>query len=276
MLRDLPRDLITLLRYVAPPVVGGVVVWAFDSDHNVFAALTGLFGVAPSIVNPFWVLAALLGVVGVTTFSLHRAVFMYWVGRAIHARLTADRRHEPSLDELDFSRWRRRVAPLESPERGAQSVLDQANAAVDLFYCCAWNSAVLVLILRLVAWTDFTLTICRWWGLVLALCVFLAIGLWAHFETSRRDLVAYDRFDGLRKNLLLRMLRDERFPNRWRKLDTLRHAIASDAESTKQLLLEIGARASEDGQDLWGLLEYHPISEPMPNHAMEPSAPPQP
>jgi hypothetical protein len=63
--------------------------------------------------------------------------------------------------------------------------------------------------------------------------------------------------DKPRKDLLLEMLR---LPNyRWRKLETLMHVIGSDEELTKRLLLEVGARASEDGQPLWGLIERNPL-----------------
>jgi len=37
------------------------------------------------------------------------------------------------------------------------------------------------------------------------------------------------------------------------------HVIGADEATTKRLLLEIGARGSEDGQDLWGLLERNPF-----------------
>ncbi len=45
----------------------------------------------------------------------------------------------------------------------------------------------------------------------------------------------------------------------WRKLETLKHVIGADEATTKNLLLQIGARASEDGQPLWGLLERNPL-----------------
>jgi hypothetical protein len=45
----------------------------------------------------------------------------------------------------------------------------------------------------------------------------------------------------------------------WRKLDTLMHVIGADEQTTKRLLLEIGARASEDGQPLWGLISRNPL-----------------
>ena len=67
------------------------------------------------------------------------------------------------------------------------------------------------------------------------------------------------RRDAPRKKLLLKMLEDDRFPGRWRKLATLQHVVGADAETAKQLLLEIDARASEDGQELWSLLKYHPL-----------------
>jgi thymidine phosphorylase len=45
----------------------------------------------------------------------------------------------------------------------------------------------------------------------------------------------------------------------WRKLETLMHVIGADEETTKRLLLELGARASEDGQPLWALKSRAPL-----------------
>ncbi len=60
-----------------------------------------------------------------------------------------------------------------------------------------------------------------------------------------------------RRKLLKTMLEDQRF--QWRKLETLMHVVGADEPTTKRLLLEIGARASEDGHNLWGLTKYHPL-----------------
>jgi len=65
--------------------------------------------------------------------------------------------------------------------------------------------------------------------------------------------------DEERKKLLKRMLEHPRFS--WRNLERLKHVIGADDETTKRLLLEIGARASEDGQPLWGLIERNPFNE---------------
>jgi len=66
-----------------------------------------------------------------------------------------------------------------------------------------------------------------------------------------------DRTDIKRKELLITMLEDQRFS--WRNLKTLMHVIGADDETTKRLLLEIGARGSEDGKDLWGLIKRNPF-----------------
>jgi hypothetical protein len=64
-----------------------------------------------------------------------------------------------------------------------------------------------------------------------------------------------------RKKLLRMMLEDQRFT--WRKFSVLCHVIGGDETTTKALLLEIGARASEDGQNLWSLVERHPFQGPI-------------
>ena len=60
-----------------------------------------------------------------------------------------------------------------------------------------------------------------------------------------------------RRELLKIMLEDDRFE--WRNLSTLQHVIGADEETTKRLLLEIEARASEDGKPLWALISKKPL-----------------
>ena len=69
------------------------------------------------------------------------------------------------------------------------------------------------------------------------------------------------RLDERRKKLLGRMLRDDRFPEHWRKIATLSRVIGADEETTKRLLIELAARASEKDDGLWGLIEYHPLEK---------------
>ena len=63
--------------------------------------------------------------------------------------------------------------------------------------------------------------------------------------------------DEPRTKLLLELLQKPGY--RWRKLETLMHVTGADEETTKRLLLQIGARASEDGKPLWGLVSRNPL-----------------
>jgi hypothetical protein len=63
--------------------------------------------------------------------------------------------------------------------------------------------------------------------------------------------------DAPRKRLLVEMLQHSE--HRWRNLGTLMHVIGADSDTTKRLLLEVGARASEDGKPLWGLTSPNPL-----------------
>lgn len=69
------------------------------------------------------------------------------------------------------------------------------------------------------------------------------------------------RLDNARKEILKRMLDDQRFPNRWRRLTTLSRVVGADEKTTKRLLIEIGARGSEKDDGLWGLVTNHPFKE---------------
>ncbi|NHE58810.1 hypothetical protein [Cyclobacterium plantarum] len=63
--------------------------------------------------------------------------------------------------------------------------------------------------------------------------------------------------DKSRKDLLLRLLNDA--AHQWRELDTLKHVIGADETTTKRLLIDIGARASEDGKPIWALIGKKPL-----------------
>lgn len=66
--------------------------------------------------------------------------------------------------------------------------------------------------------------------------------------------------NGPRKALLLTLLNDERFD--WRTLHTLARVTGTEPEECRRLLVEVGARGSTgEGDELWGLLERHPINE---------------
>ncbi len=65
--------------------------------------------------------------------------------------------------------------------------------------------------------------------------------------------------DKPRKELLLNMLKSPK--HTWRNFETLMHVIGANEETTKRLLLELGARASENGKPIWGLIERNKLPE---------------
>ncbi|WP_316203595.1 hypothetical protein [Bradyrhizobium sp. SZCCHNS3051] len=77
-----------------------------------------------------------------------------------------------------------------------------------------------------------------------------------------------DRYDKAAMKLLTQML--ERGHN-WRKLRTLSNVIGASEQDTKELLLILGARASETNPELWGLISRNPLAFPE-----KPSAPADP
>ena len=57
------------------------------------------------------------------------------------------------------------------------------------------------------------------------------------------------------------MLKDERFPDKWRYLSTLSAVIGASDEETKRLLVKANARGSEKADGKWGLISNHPFPD---------------
>ena len=60
------------------------------------------------------------------------------------------------------------------------------------------------------------------------------------------------KLDNERKKYLRLMLEKEEY--KWRKISTLSAVIGTSDDETKRLLIEIGARGSENGNGSWGLI----------------------
>ncbi len=80
-----------------------------------------------------------------------------------------------------------------------------------------------------------------------------------HAFKRRLQGISSTQADRPRKALLRRMLQHK--DHQWRQLRTLSSVIGADEETTKRLLLEIGARASEDGRPLWALIKNKPLPD---------------
>lgn len=79
-------------------------------------------------------------------------------------------------------------------------------------------------------------------------------GQWLIFYLKQK---AEKKKDQPRKDLLIEMLESKK--DGWRELETLKHVIGADEETTKRLLIEIGARASENGKPIRALMKYQPL-----------------
>ena len=110
---------------------------------------------------------------------------------------------------------------------------------------------------KVAADTSFWIAVVGFLGVLVGAIITVAGNLLLHWIQSRRRTA----LDAKRTKLLEQMLRDSRFNEHWRRLDTLSRVIGADRETTTQLLVELGARGSEKDDGLWGLLEYHPLDE---------------
>ncbi len=110
---------------------------------------------------------------------------------------------------------------------------------------------------KVVADTTFWVAVIGLVGVVIGAALTIAGNLLLHWfqDRPRRTL------EEGRKKLLKTMLEDSRFPNRWRRLSTLSRVIGADEETTKRLLIEVGARGSEGEDEFWGLIAHHPFGE---------------
>lgn len=110
---------------------------------------------------------------------------------------------------------------------------------------------------KVIADTSFWVALVGFAGVIVGAFITVVGNLLLHWfqDRPRREL------DKARKKHLEQMLRDTRFKEHWRKIATLSRVVGADEETTKRLLIELGARSSEKVDGLWGLLEYHPLDE---------------
>ena len=89
---------------------------------------------------------------------------------------------------------------------------------------------------------------------------------WLNGWLSRKNQL--DQYDRAAMKLLNAML--EKGQN-WRTIKRLSNVIGANEKDTKELLLMLGARASETDPDLWGLISRNPL--PIPSQPSDPSDP---
>lgn len=104
--------------------------------------------------------------------------------------------------------------------------------------------------------TQFWIALVGLIGAVVGAVLIITGNLLLHWLQDRKQ----NSLDEARKRLLEQMLN----ASDWRKLSTLFRVIGADPDTTKRLLIEIGARGSEkqrqDEEELWGLISKHPLN----------------
>ncbi len=96
---------------------------------------------------------------------------------------------------------------------------------------------------------------CEFWAGLLGSLIGAATGLGAVYLAHLLDRGPQQKLDKRRKALLLPMLQVEG----WRKIETLSRVIGADHDTTKRLLIDMGARGSEKENDVWALISKHPL-----------------
>lgn len=105
--------------------------------------------------------------------------------------------------------------------------------------------------------TQFRVAIVGLVGTLIGAAITVGGNLLLHWFQNRK----VGALDAARTKLLRKMLeaRD------WLKLSTLSRVVGADSETTRRLLIELGARGSEkprqDGEEVWGLISKHPLEK---------------
>lgn len=91
----------------------------------------------------------------------------------------------------------------------------------------------------------------------------VVIGALTQFALARlgafMDQRSQRKLDDARKALLLAALENPPAGSEWRQLSTLCGIVGAPPLETTRLLIEIGARGSENGNDVWALLSKKPL-----------------
>ena len=96
------------------------------------------------------------------------------------------------------------------------------------------------------------------WVGIIGVAVGGGLQMLGDFLKHRRENMIQKVTDDKRKSYLQKML-DNPGPSGWRKMDTLSGVIGASREETARLLIEVGARASETGNDTWAYTKDKPL-----------------
>jgi hypothetical protein len=193
MFNDLVQQIVSVLRYIASPIVGLTVAFLIDDEHGILKAVMTVawpWSGPPST----WLIAGFLGVVGVTVYFAHRTIFHGLVSKYIVMRHARKLSLDLTADTLAFARWERRGAEDHTDKQSTQTVLDESNASIHFFYCSGWSAILFALIFRSVFPNNYQPTIHSWFVFGLIVIGLFATALIGDSRAARLDIDAYLRY----------------------------------------------------------------------------------
>ncbi len=98
----------------------------------------------------------------------------------------------------------------------------------------------------------------EFWAGIIGVVVGGAVTIVGHWLLHRWQTAAARKRDDKRKAMLTEML-ESPGPTGWRKMETTANVIGASREETARLLVELDARASESGADVWAFVKDKPL-----------------
>jgi hypothetical protein len=152
------KNIISLLHYVFPPIVGLLIVYVgYECDIkniNKYLPKTALQGVVV-----LFVIIAL----GLTIYHIHRALVHHIPLLIIRffAKNMFEKNSRPKNFETNFARWIRRGSDKDG--HAVQKALDLANAGGHFLYCSCWSAIIWLIILKNALSAGSLVSPCLFW-----------------------------------------------------------------------------------------------------------------
>lgn len=101
----------------------------------------------------------------------------------------------------------------------------------------------------------------EFWAGIIGVVIGGVVTTVGHLIVSHQQTTKARKLDERRKALLSAML-SRPGPEGWRKMETMANVIGASRDETARLLIELDARSSESGRDVWAFIKDKPLPKP--------------